>query len=279
MIALAFLLPIGHAARAAEPTEAVAWNFADGVQDWQGNRTSPLEIVDDALTFRATGSDVLIVGPLFDIEPALCDTIEITLKSTTEGICEWFWRSDTEGPYGGFSGERRLQVAVEAHDDWQTLRVQPFWQDAERVVGLRFDPPEGKPGTYAIQSIKVLKFDRPGPVEADFDFTRGDEGWVVPAGDTEQRQAGLHVMPTSRETRAISPHLDLDAADARYLIIEATAPAIPGPDGHVPAFIEFMAKGDSTRHAVPFTMAPAVRSTYNIRVGDHPGWRGGASRR
>ena len=176
MIALAFLLPIGNPAMAAEPIEAVVWEFADGVQEWQGNNTTPLEVIDDALTFSATGSDVLIQGPLFDIEPDLCDVIEITLKSTTEGVCEWFWRSDTEGPYGGFSGERRLQVSVEGHDDWQTLRVQPFWQEAERVVGLRFDPPEGKEGTYAIRSIKVLKFERSGPVAAEFAYRRkGDK--------------------------------------------------------------------------------------------------------
>jgi hypothetical protein len=123
------------------------WTFDQDVEGWAGANTTPLRVEGGALVFSTAGGDVILASPPFEIQPETGDVLEIRIKSTTAGTAEWFWRPTLEGPYGGFSPDLRRPVALSAGDEWQTLRAQPLWQGAERILGLRFDPPEGLPGT------------------------------------------------------------------------------------------------------------------------------------
>ena len=271
MAAIGLVIALATSA-AAEPVALVEWDFANGVQEWQSGKTSPLEVNDGALTFDTPGGDVLIISPLFDIEPEVGDVLEIVLKSTVEGMAEWFWRPNTDGAYGGFSGDMRKQVELEAGDDWQSLRVQPMWQGLERVVGLRFDPPEGKAGAYEVKTVRVLRHERGAPVEADFDFTTGDCGWSVPVGEGEARAEGLVVRATSVDSRAMSPALDLQADAARYIVLELTAPE--ATDERLSASVDFLVEGSEELQSRPFAAAAGQRGLCNIDMGRSPAWEG-----
>jgi len=277
----------GMAVAAPEPAVVQEWSFEKGVQDWAGINTTPLEVREGALVFEVTGKDVQLISPTFDLKPQVGDCLEIRIKSTTEGTAEWFWRATTEGPYGGFSGEMRRQVHIAAGDDWQVLHSQPLWQECERIITVRFDPPEGLPGTYAVASVRVLRFGEGEPVAARFDFAAGgegagsaagDRGWTAPAGDVAAVEEGLRVTLPTAEARVMSPPLTLDAEGSPYVVLEATAPASPAWDGRVPAALEFTAGQTGKVYSRPFWLAAGRRGTYNLRMAGVPGWEGPVGR-
>ena len=269
---LVIAIAISSTAPAAEAVVLVEWDFAEGVEKWQSVGTSPLEVKDGVLAFDTPGGDVLIISPLFDIQPQMGDVLEIVVKSTVEGVAEWFWRPTTEGPNGGFSGEMRAQVRLEKSEEWQALRLQPMWQRLGRIVGLRFDPPEGEAGEYQVQAVRILRYERGTPVAADFDFTSGDRDWSVPVGEGEAGDEGLVVRATSAVSRAMSPALDLRAEEARYVVLEMTAPDWVGD--RLPASIDFMVDGSEEVHSRPFAAAVGQRGLYNIDMRRSPAWRG-----
>ena len=271
---IACVLLGGIAVAQPQPITLVEWTFDGDTEGWTGSATSPLKVEDGALVFTATGSDVLVVSPLFELTPELGDVLQIRLKSTTAGTAEWFWRPTTEGRYGGFGPELRRSIPIEESDDWHTLCLQPFWQASERIVGVRFDPPEGLAGTYAIDHIRIVRYPRGEPVECDFDFTEGPKGWVSPHGTATSVAEGLQVVLPTSGSRIMSPQLDLDATANAYLFVDLTAPAEGSLAGTHPAVIEFIAAGSDKLHSVSFRAAAGQRGRYHVHMSQSPGWRG-----
>jgi hypothetical protein len=142
---------------AAEPHVLREWKFDKDSQGWTAVNSTPLVVQGGTLRFETTGGDAFIVSPLFDLVPAPGDLLEICLTSTTQGMGEWFWRESTEGPYGGFMPNLRRAVGIQASPSRQVLRTWPFWQGCKRIIGLRFDVPEGTPGRFEVASVRILR--------------------------------------------------------------------------------------------------------------------------
>ena len=269
---------LAEAATAATPPTMVrGWSFARHVQGWMGVNTTPLEVKDGALTFGVTGKDVQLISPLFDLKPEVGDVLRIRLKSTTKGTAEWFWRPDTTGQYGGFRPELHRLVPIEASADWQTIRVQPFWQELPKIVGIRFDPPEGLPGEYAVASIEILRYPQGEPVPASFDFSTGDHGWITPEGAEESTPDGLHVHLPTIGARCVSPPLVLDASASPYLVLDMTGPDDPGFAGRFPCAIGFQTAETTEPVSHAFWIAAGTRGIYNVRMAGDPAWKGQVS--
>jgi hypothetical protein len=264
----------GYAVAATEPLVLKEWTFDQDVEGWGGANTTPLKVEDGALVFSAAGKDVILQGPLFELTPEVGDVLEIRIRSTTEGTAEWFWRPTTEGQYEGFSPDMRSSVRLGAGEEWQTLRTQPLWQGLARIVGIRFDPPEGLEGTYAVDSVRILRFARGEPVAADFDFTTGDHGWSSPAGECAATDGGLRFSLPDSNARLVSPALKLDAGADAWIELDFSAPRVEGFRDFVPAELAFIAEASPDVHAVPIRVATERRSRYFVHLAHLPEWAG-----
>ena len=271
------ILWLGGVCAAADAIVVQEWTFEDDIEGWVGVSTTPLKVEDGALVFEVTGRDVQIVSPLFELQPTPRDVLEIRIKSTTKGIAEWFWRATTEGQYSGFNADMRRSVPIEAGEEWQTLRIWPFWQGLDQIVGLRFDPPEGLPGSYAVASVRIVRFAEGERVAADFDFSTGDHGWVTLDEGAKTTPEGLRTTFATGDQRLISPALALDATSSPYIVVDVTAPAAPESGGRLPAVLEFATGDGEGFQAAPFWVAAGRRGLYNVRMARMPGWKGEVS--
>lgn len=260
-------------ATAEEPVVLREWSFAHGLQGWTGNNTTPLRIEDGALVFEPTAADVFIAGPPIALKPEHGDVLEIRIKSTTAGECEWFWRGAREGQSVGYNPRMRRSVGIGAGEHWQVLRTWPFWQDMDEITSVRFDPPEGKPGRYAVAFIRILRTGLARGQEGEFMFTAGQQGWWVSGGGAEETPDGLRVRLEGPSARLQSPPLEVDAGRSGYLVLDVTVPAGVGRET-IPAVVEFLAGGVTSLPARPFLLAPGRRATYSIRMEGWPGWAG-----
>ena len=264
----------GCAVAAAEPVIVKEWTFDRDVEGWAGANTTPLRVEGGALVFSATGKDVILQGPPIELTPEVGDVLEIRIKSTTEGVAEWFWRPTTEGQYEGFSPDLRSSMHLHAGDEWQVLRTQPLWQGLPKIVGIRFDPPEGKAGDYAIDSIRVLRFPRGEAAAADFDFATGDRGWASPLGECSATDDGLRFSLPNPDARLISPALKLDAGAGPWIELDLSTPRVDGFSEYLPAELAFITDASPELHAIPFRIATERRSRYLVRMAQLPGWEG-----
>lgn len=265
----------GAASRAAaEPVVACEWDFANGEQGWLGaNCTRPV-VQDGALTYEATAGDVLIVSPTIAIEPRFGDVLEITLRSTSHGTAEWFWRANTEGRWAGFEPSQSCRFELPASDEWQTLRVWPFWHDLPQIVGLRFDGPEPILGKYEVRSIRVLRMADETPVPADFDFAGDERGWSVTGGTVAPNEEGLKAHLSGDSARLVSPRLALRGEEAPWLVLDLTAPPSDGTGQVWPAVLEWLTPEAKALRSTPFRVAPGRRQIVNLQLSRQPDWKG-----
>lgn len=131
---------------------------------WFPGKVKNLRVTDGALHFETQVGDSMLSSPPFDAFPATpWQVIEFVMKSDVSGGGECFWTNTTEGKYGGFSGEKRTRFEVVA-GDWQTYRLEPYWQAEGKIIRLRFDFPEQQAGRYAIKSLRVIEYPAHGKV-------------------------------------------------------------------------------------------------------------------
>ncbi len=86
--------------------------------------------------------------------------LEVRLSATREGDIQWFYRTTIEGPYGGFMPHEQRLVRVNPAAEVKTYTAVMLWGGPKPIIGLRFDLPEGGPGTYRLETIRVV---RPAP--------------------------------------------------------------------------------------------------------------------
>lgn len=256
------------------PAVMQEWDFTKGVQGWRGVNTTPLRVEDGALVYGPTAPDLFVLSPTFSLKPEFGDIIEIRLRTTARGVAQLFWRSDLEGQYQGFSTERCLDVALDPTDDWQTLRIWPFWHDAPQVIGFRFDGPETGSGEYAVSSIRIVRAGLDQPVSGDFDFSAGtDLGWSTTSGAAESAEGGLRAHLAGPNARVVSPPLSLDASKAPWLQLDITAP--PATDAaRLRAILEWAAPGSRGLRGLPFWVVPGRRQTLDLKLAGLPDWTG-----
>jgi hypothetical protein len=274
-VCLALTLAVATAV-VSEPITLKEWDFHNGIQGWTTNNPKPLRIEDGALVVDFPGTDVGIFSPDIDLKTAPNQVAEVRLKSTMTGTAEWFWRSDTKGPYGGYSGEASERVLIAESADFQTIRARPAWQDRAQIINIRFDMPENEgPGVYRIASIRILGTTSGKPVPADFDFAKGTQDWwLQPTGALAVTRGGVRAALSATGTQIVSPIVDLDPAATPWVSLDVTTPAALVPDGRIPATLVLSPEGRAKPVIVPVYLAAGRRGSYSVRIDRLPGLKG-----
>ena len=275
----AALIPWAFAAPAAA---GVTWRFDRAPEGWSATMTTPLEIRDGALSFRATGQDPILFSPEISHETSPLDVVEIEVASSVSGTAELFWRHDRKGPFGGFSAE--LSKSFEIRGGKNSIRVRPFWQGRGPVIALRFDPPGGE-GEFALKAVRIVPGASGKPAKASFDFADAGRasgrdpaardatlGWSIdPPGSLRLSEDGLHGVFSAPSARLASPLLDLDADRGAYLVLDMTAPRDASIGPVAEGVIELAAREARGTFGRAFHMRAGSRGRYAIRL---PAWKG-----
>ena len=125
----------------------VSWDFAEGMQGWQGNKdTADLTATREGLTFRSVGIDPWLEGPAVDVPGEGTVRVRVRMKSQADTGGELFYGRT-------FQAGHSVRFTVNNDGQWHDyLLVVP-----ERLgPGTRFrlDPTTGE-GQIAVASIEV----------------------------------------------------------------------------------------------------------------------------
>ncbi len=182
-IALASVVTAGIApARAPTPTTPlVAWEFTrpGDLQGWTaGGDVRNLRAAADGLHFETTGTDPILVGPLFDPLPATNHQVVVVRMECDGPITgELYYTNKTEGRYGGFEPEWMTRVFLPTAgtpDRVQSIVIWPFWQRLGKIIRLRFDPPTGM--KCRLLSIRIEDCAERVSETCDWSFATGAPG-------------------------------------------------------------------------------------------------------
>jgi hypothetical protein len=138
----------------------VVWDFGKGLQGWKPGPTAHVKQSKGAIVVETDGRDPILIGPDVSFVPKDGDILEVRMSGTRSGDVQWFYRTTSEGPYGGFLPDKQRLVRVKAGREAAAYRAMVLWGGPDPIIGLRFDLPEGGPGVYRIESIRVV---RPAP--------------------------------------------------------------------------------------------------------------------
>ncbi|MCX6895506.1 MAG: glycoside hydrolase family 127 protein, partial [Verrucomicrobia bacterium] len=250
------------------------WNFdqSGDLQGWQANaHLKNVAVTNGALVARADGSDpILELKPLLDLPAAADQVVEIRLKSDRSGEAEWFWSNTAAGKYGGFSGEKSTRFNVLGDGQWHTYRLLPCWHAEGRIVRLRLDVFDG--ARFELDFIRIVQLAMsPAATGADFDFSRGAQGWQWLDTVVEKTSApwpGGKFRSTSAG-ELLSPPLKFDAEENNWVSVRMAV------DQGRYGTIFFATKKSSRLHQYNFPIqADGREHTYNLDLLAVPDWRG-----
>lgn len=250
--------------QAAQPQVVWKWTPA-GTYEVHGPLTHTGRT--DGVHLKVTGRDPVMVFPAAQFSAHPLDILEITLDSTRAGVCEWFWRYDTEGPYGGFSSERSATVQVQVGRNTVTLR--PLWE-GKPITGLRFDPIELGGGEYVIRSVRVLRGALTTRTPAALAVS--SDGWVDQSGRLIFLRNG---SLTARGAGAalVSPPVELQAADTGWIAVDLDVRT--ARTASTVATLELRGgTATAATGSLTFTAPAGQRVRCYLRVSDRAGWSG-----
>jgi hypothetical protein len=125
----------------AQTNPLPSWGFDTDAQGWRGARhLQDVTVRDGILHGHATGHDPQLISPLFALPATAYQEVVARVRFSKPGKAALFYSNTTEGKYDGFSGKKVVEVPAVA-DEWQTLRIRPFWQGEKKIIHIRFDPP------------------------------------------------------------------------------------------------------------------------------------------
>lgn len=274
LLALSLLLLLAPAppGQASDDRTLYQWTFDD--QDapgaWSANdQVRNLRAEDGALRFRCAGGDpILVYARPFEFTASSHQALEIRMKADRAGTFEVFWTGTTEGPYGGFSGEKRTAFSVSGDGQWRTYRLYPFWQREGRIVKIRLDPYDG--ADFAIQSIRVADFSKPAATRPRWSFTGDSAGWSVQPGcRAAASAAGLAATLERPDGLLIAPPLDLDTESLPYVTLSVSTRNARR------AILVYATDASYGAHEVAVSLVPdGRRRTVNVDMVSSPGWAG-----
>lgn len=274
---LCCILPLrNHAAEEAAPaavTTLAEWSFnrAGDLEGWQPNgHLTGVTVTNGVLICRAIGSDpILELRPLLDLKTSPWQQIEVRLKADRDGVAEFFWSGVATGRFGGFSQEKTTRFNVAGDGQWHTYRLLPFWHPEGKIVRLRFDVYDGT--KFEVDSIRITELSvRPSVERAEFDFTRGSQGWqAINEARLATGPQGLVLSAPARDSFALSPPLRVKADGQSYVSVR-----MPVDHGsHATLF--FANEQEHGLHSFAFPIeADGKEHTYNLDMISASHWRG-----
>jgi len=168
-------------AQATRPAVLKAWTFdrPGDLQGWSaGGDLRDLQARSDGLHFETTGTDPILVGPLFDAVAATNNqvvVVEIECDRPVTG--ELYYTNKSEGRYGGFEPEWMTSAFLPTAGTpgrVQSIVIWPFWQKLGRIIRLRFDPPTG--AKCRLVSIRIEDDSGQASDNCEWDFAKGGLG-------------------------------------------------------------------------------------------------------
>jgi len=250
------------------------WNFgrAGDLQGWQQNADlTDIVVTNGALRCRAAGPDpILELRPLLDFAASPWQVVEVRLKADRDGVAELFWSNTSTGRYGGFSQEKSTRFNVKGDGHVRTYRLLPGWQSEGRIVRLRFDVYDG--ARFELDSLRVVELAMPPAVaNADFDFSKGAQGWRW--FDTTDVQSS--VPWNGRELRftpnglLLGPPVEVDTSDRNFASVRMAV------DRGQHATLFFLTEQGLGLHSFTFAIeADGRERTYNVDLLAANDWRG-----
>jgi hypothetical protein len=183
------------------------WRFSRGLAGWAPGATAKTRIEKGALVVATNANDPMLIGPEVRIDARDGDVLEVRMSASRAGEIQWFWRRTKEGPYGGFSAERQRTVPIVKDASMRTYRAPVLWATpaagegnrepfGSPITGLRFDLPEGAPGVYRIDSIRIVRPVAGSPSPANWSYERR-----VPVA-TPRIDIARQVPPTTAAVRS-----------------------------------------------------------------------------
>jgi uncharacterized repeat protein (TIGR01451 family) len=259
---------------AAEPPRVLKeWTFdRDGdLQGWVPNgHFADVKVAGGILAGRGAGSDpILELRVMLELPASPWQVIEIRLRADRDGAVEFFWSNTSQGRYGGFSQEKTTRFNVLGDRQWRTYRLMPFWHAEGRIVRLRFDVFDG--AKFDVDFIRIAELATPPPaLHADFDFTKGAQGWQPVNGTTlgfNARGASLE-MPAA-ESFLLGPPVQIRADEQSYVSLRlAVNQGLRGT-------LFFATDKAHGLHSVTFPLeADGQEHTYNLDLLAAKDWRG-----
>ena len=236
LIAMAFGVQAQTVVREWHPRELAGW---------QGGLLKNMHVENDALVFDAAAGNSMLISPVFDGFTATPgQRIELEMKSEVSGGGMFYWTRTTQTKFGGFT-PGKLTKFDQVAGEWQTYRIEPFWQAEKKIIKLRLDFPHERGGRYAIRAIRVVE--------------------ATPATETALPVRDVKLDATG-EWRA---RVSLNAEEGAFIAVHMSASA--GEAGAI-AFASDTVNG---LHQVSFPLrADGRMHTYNVDVGADTHWRG-----
>ncbi len=208
---LCVLFLVSTALAQSDDKTLVQWRFdvAGEFRGWSiGGLIAEGAVRGGALHGRAVGGDPILFGPVFEIDAAPLQCVEICMKGTAPAVAELYWTETLEGQYGGFSAEKYRQLHTEGDGEYHVYRIWPFWHAAKKIIRLRFDPPNA--GQFDIQWIRIAEKQAMATSAATaWQGSEIDEQWYA-LGDVDE---------VSRGPILLSPRLAIRAVDHPFVCL------------------------------------------------------------
>ena len=224
-IRIAILAMLTCSLAAAQPTTVIEWTFDDGLEGWsRPNHITDLHAEDGAMAGRILDWDPFVSSPRFEIPATPTQVIEVRLRSEIGGTAEFFWTNTTETQYGGFSPGKETHFEIAGDNEWQTIRVRPWWHAEGSIILLRLDlprPPDTVTGTFAVDAIRIIE-----PGDGEFageqsgDWSFPDARWTAEDGATAQPNPEGLLVQVGEAGVISSPAMRCDIADRFWVAVE-----------------------------------------------------------
>lgn len=266
-------LTASHFNTAAAEKMLLEWTFdqASNLQGWQPNpHVTNATVAGGAITCRTVGNDpMFILGPLLNLPTSPWQAIEVRLKADRAGGAEFFWSGTTQGPFGGLSQEKTTDFHVIGDNQWHVYRLFPFWHPEKKIVKLRLDLFDA--ASFTIDSIRIVELSVPPAVaKADFDFTKGLQGWQAIGNATLATSTGsVSLSAKDSEAFALAPPVNINADTDSYVSLRLAV------DRGDHATLVYATDRKHGLHTFTFRVTPdGQEHTYNVDMLNAPNWNG-----
>ncbi|MCQ2402471.1 MAG: glycoside hydrolase family 99-like domain-containing protein [Lentisphaeria bacterium] len=252
---------------------------------WKAHQIRDLRVEDGLLKGTVTGNDGQIVLPVFAFTANQNQFFEVKIRSTQTGRYDLYFASDLTAGYSGFVANQKASVEILPCNDWQTIRIWPFWHSLGKILRFRFDTPlltqENSGGAdFEIEYFRLGEvFSRPNPrksPEWHFPQDAGDwlDGNFQPVETTEDG-----IILRNGNAMTLCEQIVSSINDGAWLTLEMTATAGEYAQltwGNSLSFGQkswhFPVRGDGKRHTYHLNLAQARTwsadiSLLSLRVG------------
>ncbi len=188
------LAPAGCLAAQEQSKVLIEWKFdKDGdLKGWQpNNHLRNVRAADGVLAGEVSDWDPFLTSPVFEVRATPWQWIELEMKCDKADRGDIFWSNTMVSPYEGFFPEKHTPFDIPGDDQWQTVRIFPYWHGEKKIIHFRIDL--CKEQKFALRAIRVCEpaGQAQGLKTQAWDFAQGAQGWTAVAGlSTPAKSAG-----------------------------------------------------------------------------------------